>query len=108
MSEILSGVKVLKLYAWEQPFMASIKNIRSSEIGVLRYIAKLWALVNFTFASVPFLMTLATFFTYVYSSSENLLTADVIFVLVSVQLDQNSLYLTSPGSYDTIKSFSLA
>jgi len=106
MSEILSGVKVLKLYAWERPFMASIKNIRSSEIGVLRYIAKLWALVNFTFASVPFLMTLATFFTYVYSSSDNLLTADVIFVSLSLfNLIRTPLTLFPLALMDTIKLF---
>ena len=33
---------------------------------VLKWIAKLWALANFTFSSVPFLMTLATFLTYIY------------------------------------------
>jgi len=106
MSEILSGVKVLKLYAWERPFMASIKNIRSSEIGVLRYIAKLWALVNFTFASVPFLMTLATFFTYVYSSPDNHLTADVIFVSLSLfNLIRTPLTLFPLALMDTIKLF---
>ena len=59
-------VKVLKLYAWEMPFMSAIDAIRGKEIKVLRWIAKLWALANFTFSSVPFLMTLATFLTFIY------------------------------------------
>ena len=99
MSEILAGIKVdlwagqllisfstkvLKLYAWEMPFMSAIDAIRGQEIKVLKFflfshcyhllllfkvlkwIAKLWALANFTFSSVPFLMTLATFLTYIY------------------------------------------
>ena len=84
MSEILAGIKVdfwsmektftyvffsmkvLKLYAWEMPFMRAIDAIRGGEIKVLRWIAKLWALANFTFSSVPFLMTLATFLTFIY------------------------------------------
>ena len=59
-------IKVLKLYAWEMPFMSAIDAIRGNEIKVLRWIAKLWALANFTFSSVPFLMTLATFLTFIY------------------------------------------
>ena len=59
-------MKVLKLYAWEMPFMRAIDAIRGGEIKVLRWIAKLWALANFTFSSVPFLMTLATFLTFIY------------------------------------------
>ena len=84
MSEILSGMKVLKLYAWEKPFMESINKIRNLEVDIIKCIAKLWALVNFTFGSVPFLMTLATFFTFTFSNSENVLTADLIFVCLSL------------------------
>ena len=84
MSEILSGIRVLKLYAWEQPFMESINKIRNTEVDILKSIGKLWALVNLTFGSIPFLMTLATFFTFTFSSSENILTADLIFVCLSL------------------------
>ena len=35
MTEILSGMKVLKLYAWELPFMDRINKIREKEIGFL-------------------------------------------------------------------------
>ena len=42
--------------------------LRNSEVGMLISMAKLWALVNFTFGSVPFLTTLATFITYIFTS----------------------------------------
>ena len=50
MNEILPGIKVLKLYAWELPFMKRVNDVRAGEIRILKYLAKLWALTNFTFA----------------------------------------------------------
>jgi ABC-type multidrug transport system fused ATPase/permease subunit len=107
MSEILAGIKVLKLYAWEKPFIAAIGEVRGKEIAVLRWIAKLWALVNLTFASVPFLMTLATFLTFVYSDPvNNVLTADLIFVSLSLfNLIRTPLTLFPLALMDTIKLF---
>ena len=59
MTEILSGIKVLKLYAWELPFMDRINKIREKEIGFLRTMVKLYVCcINFTFACSPFLITL--------------------------------------------------
>merc|ERR1719400_1457572 len=107
MSEILAGIKVLKLYAWEKPFISSIDAIRGGEIKVLRWIAKLWALANFTFSSVPFLMTLATFLTFIYSDPEkNKLTADLIFTSLSLfNLVRTPLTLFPFALMDTIKLF---
>jgi len=36
MSEILSGIKVLKLYAWEPSFFGPVNKIRDREMVVLR------------------------------------------------------------------------
>ena len=35
MNEILNGVKVLKLYAWETPFMKKVSDIRDEELSVM-------------------------------------------------------------------------
>ena len=43
--------------------MELIRKIRDTEIDIIRYIARLLALNAFTFTCVPYLMTLATFFT---------------------------------------------
>jgi len=39
MNEILAGMKVLKLYAWEIPFMKRLGDIRGKEIrlGYIRF-----------------------------------------------------------------------
>lgn len=47
MNEVLAGMKVLKLYAWEIPFAGRIAAIRDVEVVILRSCAKLWALVSY-------------------------------------------------------------
>ena len=42
-------MKVLKLYAWEVPFLKRITEVRGVEIFTLQLSAKLWSLLNFTF-----------------------------------------------------------
>ena len=61
MNEILAGIKVLKLYAWELPFMKRIKEIRSKEIKFLKVNAWIYGIVNFTFRMSPFLVTIGSF-----------------------------------------------
>ena len=86
--------------------MESVRAIRQEEIDVLKWVAKLWALVNFTFATVPFLMTLATFVTYIYSSPNNNLTAEKIFVSLTVfNIMSSPLVLFPLSLLDTIKLF---
>lgn len=36
MNEILPGIKVLKLYAWENPFVDKVKDFRAKEISVMQ------------------------------------------------------------------------
>ena len=61
MSEILNGIKVLKLYAWELPFMKKIKEIRKKEIKLLKANAWVYGALNFTFTMSPFLVTIGSF-----------------------------------------------
>ena len=85
MNEILPGIKVLKLYAWELPFMKRVNNVRLGEIRILKYLAKLWALTNFTFACSPFLVTVVVFVLYVTIDPVNhILDASKIFVSMSL------------------------
>ena len=85
MNEILPGIKVLKLYAWELPFMDRVNAVRAGEINILKYLAKLWALTNFTFACSPFLVTVVVFTLYTTIDPVNhVLDASKIFVSMSL------------------------
>ncbi|KAL5968005.1 Canalicular multispecific organic anion transporter 2 [Taenia solium] len=83
-SEILNGIRVLKLYAWEPSFIQEVGSIRKKELSYLRKFLYLDCSITFIFACVPTLVALATFSAYILSSSENLLTAERAFVSLSL------------------------
>lgn len=56
MNEVLNGMKVLKLYAWEPSFEKQILNIREKEIHVLKQAAYLNAGTSFIWSCAPFLV----------------------------------------------------
>lgn len=58
MSEILGGIKVLKLYAWEASFLQQVEGIRQDELRLLRRAAYLHAISIFTWICTPFLVRL--------------------------------------------------
>uniref|UniRef100_A0A336KB87 ABC-type glutathione-S-conjugate transporter n=1 Tax=Culicoides sonorensis TaxID=179676 RepID=A0A336KB87_CULSO len=80
MNQILNGIKVLKLYAWEPCFKNQISNVREKEIKVLKQAAYLNAGTSFIWSCAPFLVCLVTFSTYVLASDENILTPTKAFV----------------------------
>ncbi|XP_050541854.1 multidrug resistance-associated protein 1 isoform X1 [Daktulosphaira vitifoliae] len=84
MNEILSGIKVLKLYAWEPSFEQKILDIRGKEIRVLRTAAYLNAATSFIWACAPFLVSLVTFAVYVLSDDSHILDAETAFVSLSL------------------------
>ena len=47
MDEILNGMKIIKLYAWEDSFKEKVNAIRQTEIGALKKIAYLNAAMTF-------------------------------------------------------------
>ena len=53
-NEILNGIKVLKLYAWENSFKDQIIGFRYKEIESLKSIAYYSSGMTFTFICVPF------------------------------------------------------
>ena len=56
MNEILNGIKVLKLYAWENSFRDKIRELRDVECEELFKIAYLSGFMFFAFSAAPFLV----------------------------------------------------
>ncbi|XP_029383998.1 canalicular multispecific organic anion transporter 2 isoform X2 [Echeneis naucrates] len=84
MNEILNGIKVLKLYAWENSFKEKVLAIRQKELNVLRKAAYLGALSTMAWTSAPFLVALTTFAVYVTIDENNVLDAEKAFVSLSL------------------------
>ena len=58
MDEILNGMKIIKLYAWEDSFKEKVNAIRQTEIGALKKIAYLNAAMTFLWVrKLPLLLT---------------------------------------------------
>ncbi|XP_035260765.1 canalicular multispecific organic anion transporter 2 isoform X2 [Anguilla anguilla] len=84
MNEILNGIKVLKLYAWENSFQEKVLQIRHNELNVLRKMAYLGALSTMAWTSAPFMVALTTFAVYVTVDENNILDAQKAFVSLSL------------------------
>ncbi|XP_076074808.1 multidrug resistance-associated protein 1-like [Mytilus galloprovincialis] len=84
MNEVLNGIKVLKLYAWEDSFEKQISTIRDKEMGVIRNQALVGTCMHLAWCLTPFLVSLGTFAMYVLIDPENVLTAEKAFVAMSL------------------------
>ncbi len=56
-NEVLNGMKVIKLYAWEEPFKQLIMGVRNAELKVLRKYSFLNAALSFIWTSAPFVVS---------------------------------------------------
>lgn len=66
MNEVLAGIRIIKSYAWETPFLAKITAIRTRELEILKISAYIVA-VGFTLVlmAVPAIQPVLVFYTFV-------------------------------------------
>uniref|UniRef100_A0A3P8P9I6 ATP-binding cassette, sub-family C (CFTR/MRP), member 2 n=1 Tax=Astatotilapia calliptera TaxID=8154 RepID=A0A3P8P9I6_ASTCA len=84
MNEILNGIKILKLYAWEPSFQKQVEDIRGEELKVMKKSAYLHSFSILTSCCIPALVSLATFAIFVSVSNDNVLTAERAFTSISL------------------------
>lgn len=82
MSEILNGIKVLKLYAWEPSFEKSTLNVRQQEMKVLKSIALYNAGTYFIWSLAPFVIAMASFITFTMMGG--VLNPEIAFVSITI------------------------
>lgn len=81
-NEVLSGIKVIKLQAWESTTISRINRIRDEELALYRRYLYLNAMSSAFSSSVPLLVAIATFSLYVYNGND----LDVATALTSLSL----------------------
>ncbi|KAF9943544.1 Canalicular multispecific organic anion transporter 2, partial [Mortierella alpina] len=88
MTEILTNIKIVKLYNWEQPFRKKIDALRAQEMRALKGLATVRSLLTIVFSSVTLLMALVTFWVYAYFGGPNWtpgkLTSEIVFVSIAL------------------------
>ncbi|XP_057553345.1 multidrug resistance-associated protein 1-like isoform X5 [Hippopotamus amphibius kiboko] len=84
LNEILHGIKILKLYAWEPSYKKKIIEIREQELEVQKSAGYLAVFSMLTLTCIPFLVSLATFGVYFLLDEGNILTATKVFTSMSL------------------------
>ncbi|TDH11131.1 hypothetical protein EPR50_G00057620, partial [Perca flavescens] len=84
MNEILSGVKILKFYAWEEAFLRRVGFLRDGELGALKKSQIFYSVSLASFNSSSFLIAFLVFAVYVLIDERNVLDAQKIFVSVAL------------------------
>ncbi|KAF9906098.1 hypothetical protein EC991_000965 [Linnemannia zychae] len=87
-TEVLSAIKIVKLYAWEDAFLKRILEVRNVELGVLRHIGVLYAVMSIVFNSSTLIICLVTLSVYAkWGGSEftpGTLTPQIVFVSMTL------------------------
>ncbi|XP_041441704.1 ATP-binding cassette sub-family C member 9 isoform X3 [Xenopus laevis] len=94
-NEILKGIKLLKLYAWENIFCSSVEETRIKELKSLKTFALHTSLSIFMNAAIPIAAVLATFVTHAYVSSSHLTPANAFASLALFHILVTPLFLLS-------------
>ncbi|XP_076435453.1 ATP-binding cassette sub-family C member 4-like isoform X2 [Babylonia areolata] len=104
MNEIISGIRVIKMYCWEKPFGEIVEKIRSLEVKRIRTARYLQALILApNFFSVKFVLLL-TFVTYVFAGGH--MTPEKVFVAIAVyQAIRVPITVFIPFAVQTISEF---
>ena len=64
-NEMVSGIRIIKAYAWEAPFIKNLTDTRNKEIKFIRHHAYLFSLgVNAFFLQVPFVIQISALTAY--------------------------------------------
>ncbi|KAG0344609.1 hypothetical protein BG004_004331 [Podila humilis] len=88
MNEVLSGIKIVKLYGWEESFRERINRYRKREVSTLRKIGVIFSVMSIFFQSVPMIVALVSFAVYATVGGPNFTAGDIspTRVFVSVTL----------------------
>ncbi|KAG9327767.1 hypothetical protein KVV02_000213 [Mortierella alpina] len=88
MNEILSGIKIVKLYGWEDSFRDRVAVFRNRELASLRRIGTVFSFMSIMFQSMPLLVSLVSFAVYASVGGPNFTPGDInpqrIFVSISL------------------------
>ncbi|KAK2715107.1 hypothetical protein QYM36_009933, partial [Artemia franciscana] len=82
MGEVLTGMRVIKMYTWEKPFAALLGGARKKEVDVIRktnYFRSLNQTLFYTSSKIVVFLTLLA-----YVLTGNALTADKVFLTISL------------------------
>ncbi|KAM9854427.1 ATP-binding cassette sub-family C member 8 isoform 2-T2 [Aulostomus maculatus] len=104
-NELLRGIKLLKLYAWERIFCDSVEETRGKELTSLQAFALYTSISIFMNAAIPIAAVLTTFVVHVHISEDADLSPAVAFASLSLfHILVTPLFLLSSVVRSTVKA----
>ena len=84
-NEIFSGIKIIKLYAWEKAFIKKVTEKRYEQVYYIKLIYYLEMLANWIFFSLsPFIILTTTIGIYIFFVDDSQLKPEKAFVAISI------------------------
>ena len=83
-NEVLNGIKVIKLYAWEEPMLKVIYEIRRKEVALIKKANVLKAFTDVINITTPFIVAITSFIIYLLTSPEHQMTPQIAFVSLTL------------------------
>ena len=92
-NEVLTNIRIIKYFAWEQRFLGAVDEKRVIELKYLRNRYIVWAVAATVWSGAPVLITFLTFLVYTLVEKKDLIpsiafTALSLFSLLRIPLDQ--------------------
>ncbi|KTF76253.1 hypothetical protein cypCar_00028818, partial [Cyprinus carpio] len=104
-NELLRGIKLLKLYAWEHIFCSSVEETRGKELTSLQTFALYTSISIFMNTAIPIAAVLVTFVAHVHLSDDGDLSPAVAFASLSLfHILVTPLFLLSSVVRSTVKA----
>ncbi|UMM39483.1 hypothetical protein L5515_016525 [Caenorhabditis briggsae] len=83
-NEVLNGIKVVKLSAWETAMEETIEKVRDKELKMIKQSSLLKTFADCLNVGAPVFVALATFTVFVLIDEKNVLTPNIAFVSLSL------------------------
>ena len=69
-TEVLSGIRMIKYYVWEEPFFKTITEIRRDEMQECLYIYRVWIILEFFINAINYVQPILIFYTFTRLGNE--------------------------------------
>lgn len=82
-NEILNGIRIIKYYGWELPFVKKIEEIRSTELSMIFKLQMILIAIIVLITSIPYVMPIVLFYAYA-NKTGNQLTVGIAFTTLAL------------------------
>ncbi|KFH72941.1 hypothetical protein MVEG_00166 [Podila verticillata NRRL 6337] len=98
-TEILQGIKVIKLFAWEDSFLAKLAKVRSEELSHIGRLLSTRGFITATSAAIPVLASALTFALYAWLGHD--LKPEIVFPALAYYAIMRVPFLILPACYSS-------